>query len=106
MSNKTFTLVFFLLFSINSIAQREIIILNGDWEIEESVQAEKRPVKFTHKVQVPGLVNTSIPGFNNQKTFIVCLKLPETPGSYMLYTYAVNTDGSKTLCRRRIKVVI
>jgi hypothetical protein len=40
-----------------------------------------------------------------QITYIIRLKLPQTPGSYMLCTYAVNTDASKTLCRRKIKVV-
>ncbi len=52
----------FLMFSLKSTAQREVLSLNGEWEIDESVMADKRPAKFNHLVQVPGLVNTSKPG--------------------------------------------
>lgn len=64
-----FSLPGFLLFTLTAIAQREQLSLNGEWEIEESVLAEKQPSKYTHKVQVPGLVNTSSPAFDKVDKF-------------------------------------
>ena len=49
--------------TLSSLAQREIISLNGVWDIDESIQAEKIPDNFHHKVDVPGLVNSAQPGF-------------------------------------------
>ena len=66
---KTVFLFIILLLSLNAIAQRQTIILNGDWEIEESVLADKKPAKFTHIVQVPGMVNISKPGFDKVDKF-------------------------------------
>jgi len=43
--------------------------LNGIWEIEESVSAEKVPSKFQHKVEVPGLANLAVPAFDKVDKF-------------------------------------
>jgi hypothetical protein len=42
---------------------RETIALNGTWDIEESIDSLAIPNNFTHQVQVPGMVNQSIPAF-------------------------------------------
>lgn len=49
--------------------QRKIANLNGFWEIEESISADNTPAQFQHKVQVPGLVNTAVPGFEGVDKF-------------------------------------
>jgi hypothetical protein len=43
--------------------EREIVSLNGDWQIEESVGATEMPATFTHTAPVPGLVNLARPAF-------------------------------------------
>ena len=58
-----------MLLSLAAMSQREITDLNGNWDIEESISAEKIPSKFNHQVQVPGLVNTANPGFNGVDKF-------------------------------------
>jgi beta-galactosidase len=55
--------------SIAAIAQREVVSLNGTWDIEESTSGEKVPQKFNHKVEVPGLVNMSQPEFADVDKF-------------------------------------
>ncbi len=64
-----FLKLFILLGSINSslLAQdlRTNISMNGTWEIEESTDSFPAPSFFSHKVQVPGLVNKSEPAFPN-----------------------------------------
>ncbi len=39
------------------------------------------------------------------KTYNLVLKLPQATSSYWLLTYAEMPDGSKTLCRRKVKFV-
>jgi len=55
--------------SISTKAQREIVSLNGTWDIEESVSGDKIPVHFLHKVEVPGLANMSEPAFADVDKF-------------------------------------
>lgn len=57
----------FLALPIN--AQREIVNLNGVWDIEESISASKVPSKFTHQVEVPGLANMASPNFEGVDKF-------------------------------------
>jgi hypothetical protein len=54
-----------LFFSTPCISQtsRTTLSLNGAWEVEESVDSVIIPKKFTHLVEVPGLVNQSKPSF-------------------------------------------
>ena len=59
----------FILISVPLVGQRTVVSLNGKWEIEESLDANKIPVRFTHTVQVPGLVNLSSPSFINVDKF-------------------------------------
>jgi hypothetical protein len=40
-----------------------------------------------------------------QQSYKLNLKLPATTGNYWLHTTAVQSDGEKTLCRRKVKVV-
>ena len=58
-----------LLFSLSAPGQRQIISLNGTWDIEETIGPDKLPSKFKHQVQVPGLVNTAKPGFEGVDKF-------------------------------------
>ena len=57
-----------LFISLQTFGQRTIISLNGNWQIEESVNAVA-PKKFTHTVQVPGLANLSKPAFPDVDKF-------------------------------------
>lgn len=50
-------------------AGREVIILNGEWEIDESVGEEPLSMEFKHTVPVPGLVNLSKPNFKDVDLF-------------------------------------
>ncbi|NJK93937.1 MAG: hypothetical protein HC905_02525 [Bacteroidales bacterium] len=50
-------------------AQRKIINLNGLWDIEESTSGETIPLRFNHKVEVPGLVNMAKPSFMDVDKF-------------------------------------
>ncbi len=58
-----------LALSLTTMAQRETVSLNGIWDIEESISGDKIPAKFNHKVEVPGLVNTSKPSFDGVDKF-------------------------------------
>lgn len=48
---------------------RETISLNGIWEIEDSVDADRIPSRFKHTVPVPGLANLSKPPFKDVDLF-------------------------------------
>ena len=50
-------------------AQRVVVPLDGDWEIEESVDAARMPQAFTHKAPVPGLANQATPAFSDVDLF-------------------------------------
>ena len=50
-------------------AQRETILLNGDWDIEESISGNKIPNKYTHVIPVPGLVHLAKPAFKDVGKF-------------------------------------
>ncbi|MDO8952566.1 MAG: hypothetical protein Q7U86_08065, partial [Draconibacterium sp.] len=67
--NRIILSVFILMMSMAASAQRETLSLNGIWEIEESVSAEKVPAKFQHKVEVPGLANLAVPVFDKVDKF-------------------------------------
>ena len=67
--NRIFLLFILFLFSIQIYAQREILNLNGTWEIEESVSATKIPAKYKHTVEVPGLANLAVPAFDKVDKF-------------------------------------
>ena len=64
-----YLLIFLLLISFNSFAQRIITSLNGKWEIEESIKPDGYPKKYTHTVMVPGLANLSKPAFPDVDKF-------------------------------------
>jgi len=65
-----YTLIILLtVFSNLLFAQRTIISLNGEWEIEDSVLPEDIPEEFKHTVQVPGMVNQSSPAFQYVDNF-------------------------------------
>jgi beta-galactosidase len=66
MKNIVWILVFI---SFQTFGQRSIVLLNGTWEIEESIKPYAVPRKFNHSVVVPGLVNQSVPGFVNVDKF-------------------------------------
>lgn len=50
-------------------AGREVISLNGVWEIQDSVAEEPMPAEFKHRVPVPGLANLSKPPFKDVDLF-------------------------------------
>ncbi|NJO70199.1 MAG: hypothetical protein HC830_13765 [Bacteroidetes bacterium] len=63
------TLIILTVCSILADAQRKIINLNGLWDIEESTSGETIPLRFNHKVEVPGLVNMAKPSFMDVDKF-------------------------------------
>ena len=44
-------------------AQRDVVSLDGDWQIEDSLSANQLPSAWRHTVQVPGMANLARPGF-------------------------------------------
>ncbi len=42
---------------------RTTLSLNGEWEVEDSVNAEAMPTHFSHKAPVPGLTHSAVPAF-------------------------------------------
>jgi beta-galactosidase len=83
---KKFYIVFFCFIIICRVyAQREIISLDGRWNIQDSVDSLVIPKIFEHTVDVPGLVRTSVPGFKNVDKFI----------SYDYDHYEGNPDSGK-----------
>ncbi|MEB2362576.1 MAG: hypothetical protein HUU41_14205 [Bryobacteraceae bacterium] len=57
-----FFVVFFLT-SISTLAERITVLLDGEWQIEDSVDADAVPRNWTHHVPVPGLANLAQPAF-------------------------------------------
>jgi hypothetical protein len=51
------------------MAQRTIISLNGEWEIEDSILPDDIPENFEHAVRVPGMVNQAQPAFQDVDKF-------------------------------------
>ena len=65
-----YTLIFvFLIISNLILAQRKVISLNGEWEIEDGIEHDAIPKTFEHIVQVPGMVNQSTPAFRDVDRF-------------------------------------
>jgi len=58
-----------LLLTLTGLAQRNIISLNGIWDVEESIEATRVPKKFSHQVEVPGMINQSKPAFDDIDDF-------------------------------------
>jgi hypothetical protein len=50
-------------------AQRVVIPLAGDWQIEDSVSATATPTEWRHAVAVPGLANQARPAFPDVDAF-------------------------------------
>ena len=44
-------------------------------------------------------------GSLSQQTVTIHFQFPEQQGNFWLNTYAVQSDGTKTLCRRKIKII-
>jgi len=55
--------------SLSSFGQRSVSSLNGIWDIEESIESDAVPRKYTHTVSVPGLANLSKPVFKDVDQF-------------------------------------
>src|SRR5256712_13506276 len=51
------------------VAQREVIAVDGQWDIADSKGADVLPKEFVHKVPVPGLAHLSTPGFPDSDSF-------------------------------------
>ncbi len=46
-----------------SLGKRTVVPLDGQWDIEESIEPESVPASFGHNVQVPGLAHSATPPF-------------------------------------------
>ncbi len=68
---KTLILILIFLFVINrQTAQcQSQIRLNGQWEIAKTNSFENRPLNFTSKVAVPGLVDLAVPAIDLNKNY-------------------------------------
>ena len=62
-------IIIFLISSNLLLAQRTVISLNGEWEIEDGIEPDAIPETFEHTVQVPGMVNQSVPAFQDVDQF-------------------------------------
>lgn len=51
------------------VAQREVIALDGQWDIADSQVADVLPTEFVHQAPVPGLAHSSTPGFPDSDAF-------------------------------------
>ena len=60
----------FLPIMITCYSQRDIVSLNGSWNIAESIDSIKIPGIFPHQVDVPGLVRNAEPAFPDVDKFI------------------------------------
>lgn len=60
-----FCAVVFIISVVAVNAQRTTLLLNGTWDIDESVKPNDMPRKYEHTVQVPGLVHSSSPVFED-----------------------------------------
>jgi beta-galactosidase len=49
--------------STHAVGQRVVVPLDGEWDIEDSVQADSIPGTFGHRVRVPGLAHSANPSF-------------------------------------------
>ncbi len=64
-------LLFLMFFTGTSLwAARQIVSLDGRWQIADGKSATEIPVTFTHTVPVPGLVNLARPAFKDVDRFI------------------------------------
>jgi len=50
-------------------AQRTTLSLDGQWDIADSVDADKLPAAYSHKAPVPGLAHSAVPGFKDVDEF-------------------------------------
>jgi beta-galactosidase len=50
-------------------AQRTTLSLDGEWEIADSVDGDSLPAAYSHKVPVPGLAHSAVPGFKDVDQF-------------------------------------
>ena len=50
-------------------AKRITVSLDGQWEIADSVDGDKQPAEYGHKVPVPGLAHSAVPGFADVDQF-------------------------------------
>ncbi len=64
-----FFAVLFFLTSISTLAERITVSLDGEWQIEDSVDADAVPRNWTHRVPVPGLANLAQPVFADVDRF-------------------------------------
>jgi beta-galactosidase len=62
-------LVLTLCLAASCFAQRITVSLNGTWQVDDSVSATDRPVRFGHEVPVPGLVHSAVPSFADVDLF-------------------------------------
>ncbi len=49
--------------------RRDTLSLNGQWQVEDSVDGDRVPVRFTHMAPVPGLTHSAIPAFQDVDQF-------------------------------------
>jgi len=116
-------IIIFLIFSNLLLAQRTVISLNGEWEIEDGVEPDAIPKTFEHIVQVPGMVNQSTPAFRDvdrfdgldylQNGFVraqikevnvdtVKVGIPHQERKYFWYRKVFEVEGKKDLVVLRI----
>jgi beta-galactosidase len=49
--------------------RRTTISLNGQWDVEDSVESDAMPSKYTHRSPVPGLAHSALPAFPDVDQF-------------------------------------
>ncbi|MFZ4724758.1 MAG: glycoside hydrolase family 2 TIM barrel-domain containing protein [Paludibacter sp.] len=69
MKKITYSLIFFLLFTITLSAQRKEISLNGKWQIAVTDKDAAKPTVFPSEIPVPGIVDMAIPALESTPVF-------------------------------------
>jgi len=44
---------------------RKVVKLDGQWQVEQGDLTDRPPVNYSHKIQVPGLMDTAVPPFQD-----------------------------------------
>ena len=91
---KLFYFYCFLFYCFGICAQRNVISLNGEWSVEESLE-NKEPKVYTHKIDVPGLITMARPSFKEADNY----KSVQYLNNFFVIQQQGKTEGIDTISR-------
>jgi hypothetical protein len=106
----------------DAFAQRVTVPLDGTWQVEDSLEADRVPEQFRHTVPVPGMANLAEPPFADVDRFdsrelidnrirkkqlpesarITTVGVPRQDRNYFWYTRSFTVPGRKQVAMLRI----